>query len=486
MKKSFLLWTGLGLTLSLIIYWIYSQHFLHISFVDEEDYFLIGKYLNNGIKLYSKYFSHHQPGAYAISGLIQKITKPNSIYLLVKRHRQFMAVWSMGWCLFLVIKYRMRGLLACLAIEAISLTYFKNMFLPESLVIYPLIFGASQVFDDNFDNFWWATCVSFISTLLAPLWPIVLVLFLAKLWVKKKYRKEVLKIILGGLTPWLILLPTIDIKNYFYDAIFVNLKYYIPQVDNGSWWLSVSRLISLLFTKSGDIQAITIKLFLIILWIGTVTRFKSNKIKTTLMLVLIVLTDTRRQEITKIGFDGFHGLPWIAMIIWMSIKIIPKKLLFMPLVVILFMSDRYWNSNLIKRDLDTDYYVHYSQQIDVGEPIKIMKKADSKVFVVPDKPLIYWHSDTAPPNKFVFFYKWMNNTGFMRQEIEGSVDKENFDFWVYPWENQDLPGFENYLTKNYVRLKRGGEYVNLYVKQDIIDGLNEEQKMKLSFYNYEY
>lgn len=486
MKKKSVLWLVLGTVISLIVYWIYRQHFLHISFVDEEDYFLIGKYLINGTKLYSKYFSHHQPGAYVISGIIQKISEPNTIYLLVKRHRQFMALWAMGWCLFLVHKYKFRGLLAVLAIEIISVTYFKNMFLPESLVIYPLVFGVSQIFDDNFDNFWWAVCVSFVSSLLAPLWPIVLALFLIKLWIKRKNKREVLKIILGGLIPWLILLPILNVKNYINDAILVNLRYYVPQVDNGSWWSSATRLISLIFAKSVDIQVVTIKAFLVILWIGVISQYKPNKTKVILMLLLIILTDTRRQEITKTGFDGFHGLPWIAMIIWTSIKILPKKLAFLPFLLILYMTFGFRNNNFIKRDLDTDYYVHYSQQLDIAEPIKIMKNEDSKAFVVPDKPLIYWHSDTTPPNRFVFFYKWMNNIDFMKQEVAESLNNENFDFWVYPDKNADLPGFENYLADNYTRLKRKDKYVNLYVKQGIIDGLSDDQKSKLSFYNYEY
>mgnify|MGYP006883717071 FL=1 len=80
----------------------------------------------------------------------------------------------------------------------------------------------------------------------------------------------------------------------------------------------------------------------------------------------------------------------------------------------------------------------------------------------------------------------MNNIDFMKQEVAESLNNENFDFWVYPDKNADLPGFENYLADNYTRLKRKGEYVNLYVKQGIIDGLSEEQRAKLSFYNYEY
>src|SRR3989344_1765887 len=91
------------ITIGLLIFlgYFYENKVFYIHFVDEEDNLVLGKYLTRGEKLYSDLFSHHQPLAYIISAGIQKTTDPNSIALLIKRHREFLIVWSAIWLLLL-------------------------------------------------------------------------------------------------------------------------------------------------------------------------------------------------------------------------------------------------------------------------------------------------------------------------------------------------------------------------------------------------
>lgn len=68
------------------IFLAYQNKAFSIRFVDEEQNFVLGNFVAKKEKLYSDLFANHQPVTFILSGTINSLTDPNSIYLLVKRH----------------------------------------------------------------------------------------------------------------------------------------------------------------------------------------------------------------------------------------------------------------------------------------------------------------------------------------------------------------------------------------------------------------
>ena len=85
--------------------YFYQNKALALHFVDEEYNFVLGRQIIEGRKLYSEAFLNHQPLAPILSVPIQKITKPNSIFLLVKHHREAMIVYGILWLIFLYFRF---------------------------------------------------------------------------------------------------------------------------------------------------------------------------------------------------------------------------------------------------------------------------------------------------------------------------------------------------------------------------------------------
>src|SRR5258708_38435404 len=140
MKRNNLIFLAISFLLLILVALFYRYHIFNHHFVDEEDNLVLGYYLTSGEKLYQDVFSHHQPFAYILSTAIQKKTQPTSVFLLIKRHREFMIFWSLIWGIFLLIRFRTLFIPILLIYELAKIYLFGNLFLADGLVVYPLLY----------------------------------------------------------------------------------------------------------------------------------------------------------------------------------------------------------------------------------------------------------------------------------------------------------------------------------------------------------
>ena len=156
----------------------YLNHVFFLDFADEEENFLPGKYIFNGKKLYSDIFVQHQPTAYIISGFIQKIVNPKTISALVKVHRFSIILWSALWGIALTLRFGLPLFIAVLILELAKISLLGNLFLAESLVVYPLIYiGAYTILikkDKFIELFFVGLLIAFVFYSLSPLWPLII------------------------------------------------------------------------------------------------------------------------------------------------------------------------------------------------------------------------------------------------------------------------------------------------------------------------
>jgi len=488
----------------LITGFFYQNKALSLHFVDEEHNFALGQFILFGDKLYADTFTNHQPLAFIFSAAIQKITHPNSIFLLVKRHREVMIVLSAVWSLFLVSKFGLLPLIFLIFYELTKIRLLGNLFLAESLVIYPLIYLLCLVFlregklnrvELLLAGFSFATIVF----LFAPLAPLVFIIFLL-LFYRQPDRFLAIIFILMGILP--ILIITFWFASFFYYfryAIYFNLKYFIPQNFPEPIFITLIKAFSApilaFFPKTVSSPTLTIiRIFSLLLLLNTSLLLIKKKFYPVFISIFILsLTNLRFIEAGQEYYRGFHLLPWFATLIFLTVvtsfcilrkqySIFIKAIIVLLLIVSTIPIFKQAQSDFFrKRDLAKDLYVNYSQQFTIGEAIRIMNAQSSQetLLVLPDEWLVYWQSGLRPPFRVNSSYGWQ------LQELKSELDlmlTQNLPAYFY-CKCQGY-GLDNTLMK-YHELIKDGNRTQLYVLPSKLERLNRYQKDQLKFYGFE-
>src|SRR5579884_3106331 len=393
MSKKLVVTVVFTLFFVLITGYFYSNRALSFHFVDEEYNFTLGNDILHGQKIYKEQFSNHQPLAFVISAGIQKLTHPNSIFSLVKRHRQVMVAYAVVWSLILVSLFGLPSLVFVVIFELTKYLLLGDLFLPESLVVYPLIYliSAAMIRKGKLKSFEFLLIGFFISVvffLLSPLWPLLLVL---TIYFFKISSKKV---------------------EYINQAIYINLFYFIPLTATDPTAISFLKgfgapLITL-FSADFNSQIFPVLWVLSLIFVLSVFRLiKEKRFKEAWFSVMLLgLCNLRYIKPGLEYYEGFHLLPWYACLIFMdaiyivelfkekSLKVV-KLAAVTSVVLVVGLALRSSTVGLfVKTDQQHDLYVNYSNQTTLGEAVRIMSegKKDDSLFVAPDEWLIYWQS----------------------------------------------------------------------------------------------
>ncbi|MEA3355665.1 MAG: hypothetical protein U9Q63_04265, partial [Patescibacteria group bacterium] len=138
-SKKALVWLGLIIVL-IFSFRLHNQRALSFHFVDEEDHIATADFINQGMELYKDLSVNHQPLVYLGSSVLQKTTKPSSLYHLIKTHRLAMFVYGAIWSILLVWKFGSIGLIFSLFFEGLKFYGFGNLWLMESMAVYPSVY----------------------------------------------------------------------------------------------------------------------------------------------------------------------------------------------------------------------------------------------------------------------------------------------------------------------------------------------------------
>lgn len=481
-----------------LIGYFYQNKAFHIHFVDEEDNLVLGKYLLDGRILYKDLFSHHQPLAYVLSAQVQKVTNPNSIYLLIKRNREAIIAWSFFWGVLLVVRFGRPLLGFIIFYETTKLYLLGNQFLSESLVVYPLVFLSTLAITHikNRNEYFIAGILTGICAfLLSPIWPLLLFLAILMIYQSKKRLESFVILTLGMLPVFIAVLPFISLKEYLFHTFYINLFYYIPITSSGNFLGNTFKAFLMpmisFFIAPQEYPLIHFIRFYSIILIGlTIYLFIRKRFKLiAVVFVLIGLANIRYVSPDQQFYRGFHLLPWYSLLILVIFLLIDQMnklkhrilatvfLLFTGLLIFLSKEDVF-----LKRDMDNDFFINFSRQFTIGEAVRIAKDTQKDtLFIAPDEWLTYWQADITPASRMINYYAWMNKVPFLRAEAENTLAIKKPTF-VYL--NQKGTGFETYLN-DYVNLKKDGKETGLYVKKEKIESLTAKQKGDLNYHNFE-
>ena len=496
-------WLILGSIFVIAVDYFYLNKVFAFHFVDEEDNFILGHFLLQGQKLYSDLFSHHQPLGYVMSAAFQFILNPQNIEMLIKRHREFMIIWSVLWSLILIWRFRERVIAPLIIYEPSKFFLLGSLFLSESLAVYPILYLILFLLETrkpkNFEFFIAGFLISLSAFLLAPAWPMLAIYFLFLIWIKKLRVKEFVWLLGGGAIPLLIALPFVDIYYYFRNVFYINFKYYIPQSGEEKMPMSVIKALLSPLTavinpssieSSGMIQKVSAVFFLITcVWLLKLKQYRN------LILVLTLLTLSNIRYVTpgKEYYTGFHLLIWYAVFLFLSFYFIPYllnkiknkslKYTLIVLVIAAVVTSLYSSKQLFKKnDMAHDYYVNYSELYAYGEAIRAMRSESDTLFVIPDQWLLYFQGDVKNNNKMVNFYGWMQLVWELNDPV---VEKFKTDPPTFFFCDCEAKQVETY-SIDYTQMTRNGSKTKLWVLNSKYNSLTDSQKDKLRFFDFQF
>ena len=372
----------------------------------------IGQFLLRGEKLYSDIYTNHLPVTYIMSSVVQKFTQPNSLPMLVKRHRESVLVWSFIWAIFLILRFGPLWILSIIPYELTKHLLIGNIFLAESFAVYPCIYLTSLALQKSRtismkEYFFVGMNSAFLLFSLLPLTPFVFGIIFLLFFKKKLNKTKVASISFGFITVFALVVYFSSMNNYYRDAIYANIKYYIPSAGNAlgefNFLSFFSPLIYLItpLTSSFHINLIKFYCFLLVFNFFILILFKK---KYHFILVYLILGLSNLRSIRGLESMSFHLLVWYGLLIFVatytSIQLIAllqnlllRKLFLSILIVSIGLT--IWNTKhyfISKVDRDADAYVNFSVPFDYGEAVRIMKKSGDRMFAIYNGSLIYWQS----------------------------------------------------------------------------------------------
>lgn len=487
----------------IFIGYFYENKVSYIHFVDEEENMVSGKYILQGEKLYSGIFATHQPVSYVLSAGIQKVTDPTSIFLLIKRHREFMIAWSVIWAVFLIWRYGLWTAPAVLGFEISKIFLLGNLFLPESLVIYPLLYLVGLTLDlakiKKIENLFIGLIFGLVFFLLSPLWPLLCILALIFLLKSKSFSfANTLLVIAGFAAIILLVTPFVYWPGYIRDVFEFNAKYYIPINSSQLSLLTVPKsLFSFLIIFSNNMEKTPILFIMrsvsVALILG-MSALLSKKIWKEVFVVLTILGLANLRYFTP-GLDyyrGFHNLPWLAVLFFLtayilnmlSAKINFKYLVLISSLFLITISIYFAGDELFKkRDILNDYYIGYSPIVDAGSVISILKKPGDTLFVGNDTSLVYWQAGIDKFSRYIFYYSFMSDAPFISKDLNKLFEENKPTFLYCKCRDNDLT--QKYM-KEYTPILKDKREIDLFILKSRAHLASKEQKDYFDFYRYSF
>jgi len=479
------------ITASLIIK-PFEANIFNFRFVDEEINFITGKWILDGVKLYD-YFFNHQPIPSLLSAGIQLFAKPNTIFLLVKRHREFIFFFSIVTWWLVSIRFGRKAWTTGLAILLTRHALLGGLFLSESLVIPFILYVIFLLFDltigkdiTRIDYWLFPFSLLFVQFNLLPLTPFVIfsiIYFLCLLKRKKIILKAVIPSLIITCLFFLLLLLTMSTWGYINYTIFTNLKEMIPTETKYTFIEAVKLTLFKVFevwSMPNDIFYIFLKTvsgLLIISWI-LLGIYKNWKLVFTEVFIIFLLSI--RPLPIGTGYSGFHFLPWFSgciALLFFNLDLLLKKrrlaksvLLFFLLIISTAGFVGYSEYSSLP-DRFERWYINYSPAYDCGEIVRLLSLNGDTMFASPDASLIYWQSNLKPNVKYFFVFNFMQQSEVINNQIKSDW-KQNPPVFAYIEDNE---AYNELLDGGYSRLSRHGKKLNLYIRKDKLTLISHEQ-----------
>jgi len=469
-KKYFALLLGLILILGLS--WrINQERSLSLHFVDEEDHISGASLINRGYRLHEQIQSNHQPLVYFGSAAIQKLTQPDNIFMLIRRHRQAVFVYGALWSLLIVLRFSYPGLIFVFFFEWLKYGLLGNLLLMESLAVYPAVYIFFNLLEQKIPKTLELVFLGFSGFLilfnLVPLWPW---LGLMLLLILLKVKKQIVWLIAGLIVPALILFSFYSPIAWFRETVYNNWLYAIPalnQIKTLADWLKIIGFPFTAFSATNSLQAQFISLFfvtyLLAAWFNR---------KLLWLYPVLLLANNRVLSPAAAYYEGFHLLPWLGLLItifaFFGAKLKLKFILPLTIWAVILLLNKnmpYFN----KTDPDYEYYVNYSTIDDYNFAVKNIASSSDRLAVTANWPLLHWQTAPQLATRQLVYYGWEPGVPELKADYQRVFFGDNPPEIIY---GNDEPVL---LSQKYVNIIRHGKPTELFVRSDRFAKITDSQ-----------
>lgn len=420
-----------GLVFYAAISLIYYGKIASFLFFDEYANIIAGYFMTQGRMLYAENFFNHQMIPAYISYSIQKLTTPDTLYQLIGYHRIFVLLWSALWGIFLIRKTGFIGVWFVIGYEAVKYYLFGNLFLAESLIIYPLVYlfylAWKSIRGDTIntlDYYIASFSAWFVIFSREPYIPLAFFLYAVTVFYPlKKFGGHVRKSFFLFLGACVLILLTVPLEEYIYQVVIVNfLTVFSDQLSrNAASGLGLPAILFYPFYTFviGENTFMKKVLMLISAFLISVIilAYKDIKHKRLFLFVFITLA-CANIRVLKPGiefYSAFYQIQWLGLaIISIALFIVEicKRRLKYGIILIVFATIGFVGIILTnpsyfvweKQDNKALFTYNYDMFYITGQAIRILTGGNGTMFVDLSDSLTYWTGGLPSSYKYGVYY----------------------------------------------------------------------------------
>ena len=457
---------------------LYSHHF-----VDEDEFILGGKLINEDEKPYSDFYIQHQPFPYYLSSMLQHSIPEPDVRSAIKTHRIFIWGWNALWGLALFVVNPLAAVLFVGLWEVIKFDVFGSLFLADNLVAYPVILCIALLIKRAQHS-----ALTVIQTFLGLIAITVIVStwqigwFFAVGWfilLVSTHRRHprllnfilhscvgigiflicLLLLINFPVWPWFstMILGNADDCTYMFDSCSLG-----PRIASGL--LYPFSTASHLFT-SFHIQPFIALLYLLSIFL--LLRKRAFRVTSIGLFMFVTLLALRPLHATATMYEGFHKLPLLGSMLYIILCIpllLGQKrlsgLFFIILAGIVLYTRPYFLHTVSP---EQEYTIQFSRFEKYANAINNNAREGDTLFVMPDEMFVYYLSNPHHASRFIFYLEWMVDKKGYKEEIR-YLFKTNPPTWVYANANnrRNISEEQEILLSGYEGVEVGGKKDILY------------------------
>lgn len=482
---------------------------------DECMNYLAGYFVLKGKVLYASYFFPHQMLMVYLSSAIQLLFHPQSIYHLVLYHRMFIFLFALLMDILIIYRFKKVGLGFVLLFEATKFYFMGSLFLPESISVYFLVYligltwakltGRNVFFLDYILSGVFAWAVVFLRE---PYIPIAIIMYSIIIWGGIRTRAKLISLSVFFFLFITILIAT-DVKNYFYQVWFVNLRLILGASSGNK--ISIVELFKIFFYplyvfmdgKWSFLRNILMGLSAIfLLSLGVlIARFKKIK-PVIIVLVLLGLSNSRFVAPGVAFYEAFHMLVWYGLFIMLTLLFVRELYIhkvnrFVSMFFVVFFSilcvlsvspGSFFEENIHGKEFfrDREFKLEFDKYYLNGEVIRLLSDKNDTLFVDLWDDLIYWQAKINSSYKYTSFWGQEAVFPIFIDERLDMFHNNPPDFYYYSCSDKQYvsPSLPDFVANNYVQLY----YINrpscLYIKKTKLSKITNEKLDKLKILRF--
>lgn len=483
--------------------WVYYQRIGAFGCFDDCFNIAAGYFISEGKTLYSEIFFNHQPLMPYLSFLIQKVFNPETIYQLILYHRVFILTFSFLMDVLIILRFGLVGLGFAVLYELTKFYIFGDRFLPEALVVYPMVFLFGLVWlklkgevISKWESIISAVFTWFVVFMREPLVPLALILYASLLWTKSFSKKHQLSLIFfcGLSLATIILLP---IKDYVFNVFQVNaaVEVSIARVYNNLPRIFAYPLYIYFEGQWNFLRPILVGLSTVFLISAAIYGVRLKKLKQVLFIIFILgLANLRVVPPATMFYEAFHMTVWYGLFIIITLLILQeldRKIRIAGIIVFLvifFYSISRGSFLYEKIDSRHEFTTNYGHYFAQGEVIKRLSNPSDSLFVDGFDELIHWTADRPSSYKYSLYTSVMPYFSVYTKAREEMFKNTPPDFYygTCPGDVNAQRLMPEEVVSAYTQLYFSEKPTCLYVHKTKLSKITQEQWKKareLGFYS---